>query len=164
MARRLGSVCLSMRLDALSPEEQRLRVERRFWVKVEKTSGCWIWKAATIKGYGVFGIGSKVRYAHRVAYELLIGPIPDGLTLDHLCRTPLCVNPAHLEPCTSGVNTLRGNSPSARHARATHCPQAHEFTPENTINGRTGTGRRFRQCRTCKNAFDRTHRYGKEAA
>ncbi len=83
--------------------------------------------------------------AHRFAYELLVGPIPDGLVIDHLCRVRHCVNPAHMEPVTRWENTLRGGSFSAVAARQTHCVNGHPFDEENTHVDRRG----FRRCRAC---------------
>ncbi len=89
----------------------------RFWDKVafEPNTGCWLWAAyADRKGYGQFSAGSRADgtyrkvFAHRWAYEHEVGPIPEGLTIDHLCRVPLCVNPGHLEPVTNRENTRRG--------------------------------------------------------
>src|SRR5213593_4533327 len=79
-----------------------------FWAKVNKAEGsCWRWTGSQRRGgYGRVRIGGRDFVAHRVAYELTIGPIPDGLQLDHLCRNRLCVRPAHLEPVTGQVNTL----------------------------------------------------------
>lgn len=123
-----------------SGPRRRTPVEKRFWSKVRKTTstGCWEWICALRHGYGAFFYGRDesgkkiVRPAHRVSYELLVGPIPEGLEIDHLCRNTKCVNPAHLEPVTPKVNTLRGESPPAKHARKTHCKRGHAFTPENT--------------------------------
>ena len=118
----------------------------RFWGRVNKTSTCWLWTGPTDQdGYGLVSIQNKSRRVHRLAYEMLVGPIPEGLTLDHLCRTPSCVNPAHLEPVTSRVNTLRGFNPPAINARKTHCKRGHAYTPENTML--LTKGRRF--CREC---------------
>lgn len=125
----------------------------RFWSKVDfdGPDDCWRWTGGRKStGYGVFGWRRDGRtvsvHAHRFAYELERGPIPGQLPLDHLCRTPLCVNPAHLEPVTMRENTLRGIGPSAVNAVATHCKHGHEFTPENTW---VDAKRRTRHCRTC---------------
>ena len=124
---------------------QRLSAEQRFWAKVNKTEGCWIWTAAKdTSSYGRFSVNDRLICAHRFAYELLISPIPKGLTLDHLCRNPACVNPEHLEPVTNKVNTLRGVGLSAREARQTHCKYGHPFDLFNT--GWEKTGRRCKEC------------------
>ncbi len=118
----------------------------RFWRKVAKSDGCWTWQAAKVgSGYGRVHWGGWVQQAHRVAYELLVGPIPDGLHLDHLCRNPGCVNPAHLEPVTPGENVLRGVGVSAVHANATHCHKGHLFDEANTYIDPNG----WRRCRAC---------------
>lgn len=74
--------------------------------------GCWVWPGAkNSQGYGRIGAGGRTwAYTHRVVYEALVGPIPDGLDLDHLCRNPSCCNPAHLEPVTRTENSLRGHA------------------------------------------------------
>lgn len=128
-----------------------MTLEERFWVKVNKQApnGCWEWIGAMSgNGYGSIRIDHKARNAHRVSYELVVGLIPEGLTLDHLCRNRACVNPEHLEPVTIGVNTLRGESVSAINARKTHCVNGHEFTLENTYIRRQkgGYGRMCREC------------------
>jgi hypothetical protein len=80
-------------------------MEQRFWEKVSKTETCWIWTAAVNgAGYGIFRNDSRNWRAHRVAYELLVGPIPPGMPLDHMCHTRACVNPVHLQPVTTGEN------------------------------------------------------------
>lgn len=117
----------------------------KFWANVDRSdpSVCWEWTGTrSAKGYGVF---SGVR-AHRAAYELLVGPIPAGLTIDHLCRNRACINPAHLEPVTNRENILRGESPSAIHARASHCPKGHQYDGANTWTDRRG----WRTCRECR--------------
>ncbi len=121
----------------------------RFWSKVAKgtTDECWPWQGYTVKGYGYFSLGgyAKVR-AHRYSYEQLVGPILEGLEIDHLCRVPVCVNPAHLEAVTHRENVLRGNSPSALASKVTHCPQGHPYDEVNTLFRTLG----WRECRICR--------------
>jgi hypothetical protein len=138
------------------------RLPQRFWdkVKVDGGSGCWLWTAYTSrKGYGQLRLGSKDCLAHRVAYEALVGEIPEGLQCDHLCRIRRCVNPEHLEPVTSRENTLRGDTVAARNAAKTHCPIGHEFSEENT---RVLKGGR-RECRACHRRWQREYRVRKRA-
>lgn len=136
-------------------------VEERFWSKVDKAGDCWLWTAAcNSEDYGHFWFDRRQHQAHRVAYELLVGPIPDGLQIDHLCRTPRCVNPAHLEPVTSRENTLRGRSPFALKAAQTHCKRGHEFTPENTEVPNRGK----RGCKACRYAWNRAYYARRKAA
>lgn len=123
---------------------------------VDEASGCWLWqRAINDKGYGVATIGvwpdRAWRGAHRVVYEELVGPIPDGLQLDHLCRVRHCVNPDHLEPVTIEENILRGVGFAALNARKTECPHGHPYTPENTSFSAKG----YRHCRTCGRLRDR---------
>jgi hypothetical protein len=111
---------------------------------------CWIWQRAKLpRGYGVAKVGGQIRRAHCVAYEVSVGPIPDGLELDHLCRVTACINPTHLEAVSHEVNCLRGKAPSAFNAKKTHCKHGHEFTVENTIIERRPDGRERRRCRAC---------------
>lgn len=121
----------------------------RFAAKVEKTSECWNWTGAKVSaGYGELNISGRPAYAHRLAYEHFVGPIPAGLVIDHLCRNPSCVNPAHLEAVETRENTRRGLAHERlreRAAKITHCPHGHEYTPENTVLRR---GRRT--CVTCR--------------
>jgi HNH endonuclease len=138
----------------------RLRESRwpaRFWALVgrRQPNECWEWQGCWASdGYGKVQLDGRGVGAHRVAWELTNGPIPAGLTIDHLCRNRRCVNPAHLEAVTQQVNVLRGTSSAAVNARRTHCVNGHEFTPENTYLYNDG---RRRVCRTC--IFDRTRRY-----
>lgn len=112
----------------------------RVWLDA---NGCWLWTGArSSNGYGAVSIGGRVVGAHRAVYELLAGPIPAGLQLDHLCRVRRCVNPAHLEPVTARENQLRGV-----HGLKTHCPAGHPYDEENTY---IHPGRGVRDCRLCR--------------
>lgn len=122
--------------------------EERLWERVDKVSGeagCWLWTGAlNADGYGAVGRDNKVLRVHRVTYELLVGPIPDGMQLDHLCRNRACCNPKHLEPVTNKENWLRGQHHTAVMLRENKCGRGHEMTEENTYHRRTG-----RMCRAC---------------
>lgn len=126
-----------------------LTPEDRFWVKVNKDGpipeykpelgSCWIWTGAKHKGYGSVRIDGVGFGTHRVSYEWCIGPIPEGLHVDHLCRVRACVRPSHLEAVTQSENNRR-----AAEAQ-THCKQGHPFTPDNFFL-RQG---RWRVCKQC---------------
>ena len=118
----------------------------RFAEKIQIEGECWVWTAWRIKnGYGRIQLTSrKPALAHRAVYEILVGPIPEGLTLDHLCRNRACVNPSHLEPVTMRENALRGIGPTAINARKTHCPKGHPFIQR-------GRQRICVQCRKAQN-------------
>lgn len=124
----------------------------RFMEKVVATyDGCWEWTAYVgNSGYGRFYVDDRGALAHRWSYEFHVGPIPDGLVLDHLCRNRKCVNPEHLEPVTLSENVLRGTSPEVNRERfraITHCPQGHPYSDDNTY-----VNRGSRCCRICKRA------------
>jgi hypothetical protein len=125
----------------------------KFFQKINKTDDCWLWTAATNEhGYGVVRINKRLFKAHRVSYEIHKGEIPEGLSLDHLCKNRSCVRPEHLEAVTHRENCLRGNGlPSmwaARRSmpRITHCKHGHEMTPENCYFIPSTGARCCRQC------------------
>lgn len=137
-----------------------------FIAQVDSTAGpdaCWLWRGSvTDDGYA--RLGKDGDHAHRVAYELMVRPIPAGLVVDHLCHNDdqscpggtschhrRCVNPAHLEAVTQRINLLRSpHTMPNRNATKTHCPKGHEYTPENTYSRRTAQGRARRECKTCR--------------
>jgi len=127
------------------------RFERKYMPVPE--SGCWVWTGAvmTKDGYGRFWDGDKVRNAHRVSYEMVNGPIPEGSDIDHLCRVRCCVNPSHLEAVSRQINLLRGVGFPAIHNQRTYCPQGHPYEGLNNINEKD-RGYIKRRCRICRNA------------
>lgn len=129
----------------------------RFWEKVAKTDGCWLWTGAQSRGnggqYGTFRLprSRKMARAHRWSWEQARGPILAGLTLDHLCRNTLCVNPEHLEAVTQRTNILRSGNTAAGHAAKTHCVHGHPLSGENTYTAKSGQ----RMCRECRRGWER---------
>ena len=119
-------------------------VNRLFTSFKEDKRGCWVHQGVTKQGYGVSRIGGKYRNSHRLFFELVIGPVPKGFVLDHLCRNRACRNPTHLEIVTERLNILRGNGAGAVNARKSHCINGHEFTLENTYPYND-----YRSCRKC---------------
>lgn len=118
----------------------------RFWSKIEFTDKCWNWLGCKdTNGYGYLSYMYKNYMAHRITYQRLIGSIPKGLQLDHLCRNRHCVNPNHLEPVTTQENTRRGNSGLFNKSK-THCKREHEYTKANTYIYSDGR----RECRQCR--------------
>lgn len=118
-----------------------------------QVNGCWLWTGALVtkkpgRDYGCKMVNRKRWMAHNLVYTLMVGPIPEGMELDHLCRTPRCVRPEHLEPVPHKTNVLRGESPAAGHARKTCCPLGHPY------DGTHRNGRRY--CTRCRKKGMRT--------
>lgn len=123
----------------------RNTIEKALWDKVTVTGFCWLFEGWVDKeGYGYARFDLKAQRVHKLAYEQLIGPVPDGLHLDHLCRVRHCVNPDHLEPVTPRENLMRGFTHARVNAEKSHCKNGHEFTPENTLQDD-----KQRYCRAC---------------
>lgn len=125
------------------------------WERINKTDTCWLWTGGLNQdGYGKMSLNSKTKVVHRWLYEQLVGPIPGGLQIDHLCRVRNCVNPSHLEPVTPQENIRRGMRGQGylrgpNKTKKTHCKNGHEFTNENTYLGKKGH-RIIRICRACR--------------
>lgn len=136
----------------------RASLVERLWRQIvrDPATGCWDWQGRDRvgNGYGRISVGHGRRVlAHRAMYELVVEPIPVGMTLDHLCRRPGCVNPSHMEVVTVRENVLRSDGPAAQNARKTECHRGHPFTPANTITRADG-----RECRACAAERDRARR------
>ena len=122
----------------------------RFMAKVRVLeNGCHEWTGAKIRcGYGIFALTKKRHpVAHRFIYEALVGEIPAGLVIDHVCNNRACVNPAHLRPASHRENILRGNGIASMYAARTHCKNGHELAGSNLAIGKDG----YRTCRICRN-------------
>lgn len=134
------------------------RLPSRFWAKViaerhaQLPSACWTWVGSRDpEGYGQSNTRGRVFKAHRMAWIALVGPIEDGLQLDHLCRLRACVRPAHLDPVSCRENTLRGIGPAARNARKTQCANGHLLSGSNLRI----TNCDKRECAECRRAWNR---------
>ncbi len=131
-------------------ETERIKFESRYIPVTE--SGCWLWLAGcTSGGYGAIRISGLQTGAHRVAYELYRGTIPEELCIDHLCRVRCCVNPWHMETVTLGENAIRGSD----HHLITHCPRGHPYSGHNLYLTKGG---KERECRICRNMLLRIRR------
>jgi len=152
---------------------QSMTLAERIKPMFSRGEGCWPWLGKPApSGYGRIGDKGRILMAHRAVYELLAGPIPDGMTLDHTCHNTdpscaggnscphrLCVNPAHLEPVPTEVNKARGKSLAAKRARQTHCQNGHPLSGDNvSFEPSKKTGRATRRCRICRRIRQRETR------
>jgi hypothetical protein len=128
--------------------ERGLPWDRRpsFADQIDAAGDCWEWTGTkAVQGYGVTTVGRTQWKAHRLIYEALGGPIPEGMTIDHLCRNKICVNPDHLDVVSAVENVMRGYSPQAKHARKVYCQRGHRLPTS-------------RHCQTCANERHRQYR------
>lgn len=140
-----------IRMD-FTPYQRLLRDVARVYRQIDFSGDCHIWKGTTAgNGYGTAFFNGKAERAHRITFMVQIGPIPEGMELDHLCRNTLCVNPRHLEPVSHRENMQRGSW-----SQRTNCPQGHPYDAKNTI-WRRGT----RKCRECDKRRKREDWYRK---
>ena len=148
-------------MEDLQPFDWSLLPDR-FWEKVNRNGPvpthrpdlgpCWIWTGSKVRnGYGQWRRNRRTdrspRLTHKETYEIFVGPVPEELELDHLCRVHDCCNPQHLEAVTRQENSIRGD----RFKLKTHCSQGHEYTKENTYTFKRGPYV-SRDCRTCRAA------------
>lgn len=160
----------------ISVQDKRPAAERwRDRYQVHPETGCWLWSESwLVHGYGKISDQGVDKYAYRYVYEQLVGPIPVGMTLDHLCHSRdascaggdtcwhrRCVNPEHMQPVPLAVNIARGQAPPSVNRRKVECKWGHEFTPENTYIRTDG---RSRGCRACTRRAQREYRARKKLA
>ncbi len=137
-----------------------LGLPERFWAMATISdtghdTPCLVWTGYRNRdGYGRYSTSTASCYAHRVAFKALVGPVPGGLTVDHLCRVRNCVNPTHMEAVPHRTNLLRSDSASAVALRTNRCVNGHEFTSENTYIRQNGG----RQCRACNRESARRYK------
>lgn len=143
-------------MKLLAMPEFSVRDVDRFMGRVlwpSSISACWLWRGyQDADGYGRVVFGQTHYRAHRVAYHMFRGSLPQDLVIDHLCRVRNCVNPLHMEPVTIEVNSLRGFGVGLNRFK-TKCPQGHEYSPSNTAWYRGG-----RFCRACNRAAARAYK------
>lgn len=123
--------------------ETRLSKMRK---RISKAGACWIYRGHTKQGYPIVRQNKKFRTAHRVFYELTVGPVASGLVLNHICRNRKCVNPKHLEQISNRKNILIGEGAGAKNARKVKCKHGHDFSKKNTYSA---PGSSYRSCRKC---------------
>lgn len=144
------------------PAQLADRDSKRFQSNITKSGDCWLWNGdKNHAGYGRFSIKRKKYLAHRVSFRVSGNEIKEDMVLDHLCRVRNCVNPAHLEQVTHRENTLRGDGGWATgrtYAARTHCPNGHEYVPENVYSARG-----MRECKVCRNTAAREYQRRRRA-
>lgn len=161
LADRLGRTPKAIYHRAYRLGKRWLKHPDRFWAMVTKTDTCWLWEGVEQRaGHGYYDLDGRRHQAHRMAYEMAHGPIPADHHLHHLCHTPACVNPAHLQPVHKTEHVMLHDTFGARKAAQTVCKHGHEFTPENTYICPRG----YRVCRTCRRAYEKAHRAYRKAA
>lgn len=150
-------------------------VDVEAWISgVTGTAGCWLWPGLLSDGYGRPAINGRSEFLHRYLWARTVGPIPEGMQLDHLCHTTAldrgecaggptcehrrCANPAHMEVVPLRVNVERGNGLAAINAAKTWCDSGHEFTLANTIIRNSGRRAGNRECRECQRSRNRAYR------
>lgn len=128
-------------------------LEERFWAKVDTAGDCWNWIGVKYpNGYGQLNVGGRMTLAHRIAFRLANGSLPDGLDIDHICRNRACVRASHLQAISHRENVRRGAIPGimrARHASVIQCPAGHPYDEANTYR-HLQQGYVARSCLTCK--------------
>lgn len=150
-----------------TPDTEPMTLEERFWNKVDAEGDCWLWTGGQNgTGHGHFNFTEngvrRLIIASRFAWQVLVGPIPEGLEMDHLCRNPPCVNPDHLEPVTHRENMLRGFAPTMRAFKNSlpgKCPNGHSWIDNTRFNQRG-----VRECSACNVERVRANRQAKRAA
>lgn len=135
-------------MPAFAPLEERIKRH------VRQNGDCLEWTGHLYNGYGRISVGRKTRAIHRVAYEMVKGPIPDGLVIDHLCRNRACINPDHLEVVTNEENIRRGYGLPVRLGRRTHCNNGHPFSGDNLTFHKDGR----RICVTCRREYMKAYK------
>lgn len=138
---------------------QPIPLAERFAANTRWEGDCLVWTGCrNDRGYGRIEVEGRNRGAHRVHYEMVKGPVPEGLQLDHLCRNPACVNPDHLEPVTPRENSMRGFGVQRVNAEKTHCLRGHPLTGNNIA-----PAHRYRRCIQCARIHSRDFRARKRA-
>ncbi len=135
-------------------------------ISPEPNSGCWLWTGGLRDkkdGYGGVGWNKQTWRTHKLVYTLLVGPVAEGLDLDHKCRVRLCCNPEHLEPVPRKENIYRGEGVAKHNRLKTHCRHGHEFTPENTYFF-TNRNSIQRNCKACHNRVTLSSYHARKAA